>query len=383
MRRAWEDGGMSANNLSNVWFKVTDLEVASGEGSWVTTTSGERYLDFSGGIAVTSTGHAHPHVAEAIAAQAQRFIHAQANVYTHDLMQPLAARLAELSPGRHRHVLLRQLRRRDHRGRGEARQAGDRPTARHRVPGQLPRPDASGDGDDHVEDRVPRRSRAAAVGCVHRPVPRRARRRRGGRGRAGDRRVRRPPHDGHGAERDRSGDHRAGPRRRRLHGGAGGFPRGDRRAVQGVRHAVHRRRGAVGFRAHREDVRHRALRRRRPTSCAWPRGSRRASRSRRSARAASSTTSGRPARTAAPTAAIRSVAPPRSRRSTCSPPTGSSITSNERGAQLADGLRALQASHEGLVRVRSLGPDGRGRSRHGDTYGRGGQPLPRRRASSS
>src|SRR5215203_2333011 len=89
---------MSANNLSNVWFKVTDLEVASGEGSWVTTTSGERYLDFSGGIAVTSTGHAHPHVAAAIAAQAQRFIHAQANVYTHDLMQPLAARLESLTP---------------------------------------------------------------------------------------------------------------------------------------------------------------------------------------------------------------------------------------------------------------------------------------------
>ncbi len=89
---------MSADNLSHVWFKVTDLEVASGEGSWVTTTSGERYLDFSGGIAVTSTGHSHPHVTAAIAAQAQRFVHAQANVYTHDLLQPLAARLAEITP---------------------------------------------------------------------------------------------------------------------------------------------------------------------------------------------------------------------------------------------------------------------------------------------
>ncbi len=89
---------MSTDNLSHVWFKVTDLEVASGEGSWVTTTAGDRYLDFSGGIAVTSTGHSHPHVAKAIADQAQRFVHAQANVYTHDLLQPLAARLAELSP---------------------------------------------------------------------------------------------------------------------------------------------------------------------------------------------------------------------------------------------------------------------------------------------
>src|SRR6056297_1970484 len=87
-----------ADHLSHVWFKVTDLEVASGDGSWVTTTGGERYLDFTGGIAVTSTGHSHPHVVAAIADQARRFVHAQANVYTHDLLAPLAARLAELTP---------------------------------------------------------------------------------------------------------------------------------------------------------------------------------------------------------------------------------------------------------------------------------------------
>jgi 4-aminobutyrate aminotransferase len=89
---------MIPDNLSHVWFKVTNLEVASGDGSWVTTTSGDRYLDFSGGIAVTSTGHSHPLVTAAIFEQAKRFMHAQANVYTHDLMQPLAARLAKLSP---------------------------------------------------------------------------------------------------------------------------------------------------------------------------------------------------------------------------------------------------------------------------------------------
>jgi 4-aminobutyrate aminotransferase len=89
---------MSADHLSHVWFKVTDLEVATGEGSWVVTTSGDRYLDFSGGIAVTSTGHSHPAVTAAIAAQAQRFVHAQANVYTHDLLQPLAAALDEITP---------------------------------------------------------------------------------------------------------------------------------------------------------------------------------------------------------------------------------------------------------------------------------------------
>jgi 4-aminobutyrate aminotransferase len=86
-------------HLSNVWFKVTDLEVVSGRGCRVTTVDGDEYLDFAAGIAVNSTGHSHPHVVEAISRQAGRFIHAQVNVFTHDLLEPLAARLAELAPG--------------------------------------------------------------------------------------------------------------------------------------------------------------------------------------------------------------------------------------------------------------------------------------------
>ena len=35
-----------------------------GEGCWLISTSGERYLDFGAGIAVTSVGHAHPHLVE-------------------------------------------------------------------------------------------------------------------------------------------------------------------------------------------------------------------------------------------------------------------------------------------------------------------------------
>ncbi len=87
------------SHLSNVWFKVTDLQVTHGRGCRVTTVSGDEYLDFAAGIAVNSTGHAHPRVAAAIGAQAERFIHAQINVFTHDLAEPLAAKLAELTPG--------------------------------------------------------------------------------------------------------------------------------------------------------------------------------------------------------------------------------------------------------------------------------------------
>jgi 4-aminobutyrate aminotransferase len=85
-------------HVSDVWFQVTGLEVASGSGCVVTTTDGEEYLDFSSGIAVTSTGHCHPHVVEAIQAQAAKFIHAQVNVYRHTRLGELAGRLAAIAP---------------------------------------------------------------------------------------------------------------------------------------------------------------------------------------------------------------------------------------------------------------------------------------------
>jgi predicted acetylornithine/succinylornithine family transaminase len=46
-----------------------------GEGSWLWDTGGRRYLDFLSGLAVTSLGHAHPVVAEALADQASTLLH--------------------------------------------------------------------------------------------------------------------------------------------------------------------------------------------------------------------------------------------------------------------------------------------------------------------
>lgn len=57
-----------------------DLFVASGRGCRVTGIDGETYLDFLAGLAVASTGHAHPRVADAIAAQARRSLH-HSNLY--------------------------------------------------------------------------------------------------------------------------------------------------------------------------------------------------------------------------------------------------------------------------------------------------------------
>jgi 4-aminobutyrate aminotransferase len=86
------------SHASNVWAKTTDLQVISGHGCRVVDVDGNEYLDFTAGIAAASTGHCHPEVVQAIADQAARFIHAQQNVYTHDLIEPLAARLDEITP---------------------------------------------------------------------------------------------------------------------------------------------------------------------------------------------------------------------------------------------------------------------------------------------
>ncbi|MGE0613063.1 MAG: aspartate aminotransferase family protein [Hyphomicrobiales bacterium] len=73
-----------------------DLVFESGEGAWLTTASGERYLDMGAGVAVTSLGHAHPALVEALREQAGKLWHCS-NLYRIAGQERLAARLASLS----------------------------------------------------------------------------------------------------------------------------------------------------------------------------------------------------------------------------------------------------------------------------------------------
>ena len=82
-----------------VWARYTDLVVERGIGSWIETIDGERYLDYTCGIGVTNTGHAHPRVAAAIAEQAGKIIHAQQNILYHKPGLELHARLPRTFPG--------------------------------------------------------------------------------------------------------------------------------------------------------------------------------------------------------------------------------------------------------------------------------------------
>ena len=73
-----------------------DLAFERGEGAWLMATNGERYLDFTCGVAVNALGHAHPHLVAAIAAQASKVWHVS-NLYRVPEAERLAARLCEAS----------------------------------------------------------------------------------------------------------------------------------------------------------------------------------------------------------------------------------------------------------------------------------------------
>jgi len=73
-----------------------ELAFERGEGVWLTATNGERYLDFTSGVAVNALGHAHPHLVAAITEQAKKVWHVS-NLYRIPEGERLAARLCEAS----------------------------------------------------------------------------------------------------------------------------------------------------------------------------------------------------------------------------------------------------------------------------------------------
>ncbi|MEQ1403881.1 aspartate aminotransferase family protein [Neorhizobium sp. Rsf11] len=73
-------------------FARAPLRFERGEGVWLVTEGGERYLDFGSGVAVNSLGHAHPHLVEALKAQAEKVWHTS-NLYEVPGQETLSRRL--------------------------------------------------------------------------------------------------------------------------------------------------------------------------------------------------------------------------------------------------------------------------------------------------
>jgi len=88
--------------LSPSYTRCYPLVAGRGEGAIVEDVDGNRFLDFTAGIAVASTGHCHPRVVEAIQKQAARLIHMSGTDFYYENMVALAERLAATLPGPHR-----------------------------------------------------------------------------------------------------------------------------------------------------------------------------------------------------------------------------------------------------------------------------------------
>jgi acetylornithine/N-succinyldiaminopimelate aminotransferase len=77
-------------------FARVDLAFERGEGVWLVTKDGERYLDFTSGVAVNALGHAHPHLVAAVTEQAQKLWHVS-NLYEIPEAERVAQRLCAAS----------------------------------------------------------------------------------------------------------------------------------------------------------------------------------------------------------------------------------------------------------------------------------------------
>jgi len=71
-----------------------DVAFDHGEGCWLVSTRGERYLDFGSGIAVNALGHAHPHLVAALGAQGAKLWHIS-NLFQNPEGERFATRLTE------------------------------------------------------------------------------------------------------------------------------------------------------------------------------------------------------------------------------------------------------------------------------------------------
>src|SRR5579872_3871395 len=81
------------------YIKEYPLVVERGQGAMIEDVDGNRYLDFMAGIAVASTGHAHPAVVAAIKEAAEKFLHICSTDFYYPSFSRLCERLAMLAPG--------------------------------------------------------------------------------------------------------------------------------------------------------------------------------------------------------------------------------------------------------------------------------------------
>ena len=90
-----------AQFISPSYTRPYPLVIKRAKGAMIEDVDGNLFLDFNAGVAVCSTGHAHPHVVEAIKKQVDDFLHICTADYYFPSLPKLAEKLSNAAPGAH------------------------------------------------------------------------------------------------------------------------------------------------------------------------------------------------------------------------------------------------------------------------------------------
>lgn len=97
--RAQEIVALDEKYISPSYTRSYPLVMQRGRGAMIEDVDGNIFLDFNGGVAVCSTGHAHPEVIAAIKKQVEEFVHISGTDYYYPQLPALAEKLNRLVPG--------------------------------------------------------------------------------------------------------------------------------------------------------------------------------------------------------------------------------------------------------------------------------------------
>jgi len=79
--------------------KALPLVIETGYGSTVIDVDGNKFLDFTSGVAVLNVGHCHPAIVKAIKGQVEQFIHFAGTDFYYEVQSKLAKKLVQVTPG--------------------------------------------------------------------------------------------------------------------------------------------------------------------------------------------------------------------------------------------------------------------------------------------
>lgn len=86
--------------ITSAYTRSYPFVLERGEGAYAWDVDGNKYLDFTSGVAVNALGHAHPEIVKAIETQARKFLHMAGTDFYYEVMTAFAEKLTSLAPGK-------------------------------------------------------------------------------------------------------------------------------------------------------------------------------------------------------------------------------------------------------------------------------------------